>query len=180
MKISNTVLNDCVVIEPDVYHDNRGFFLETYHAERYSKISNMNLTFVQDNCSRSKLGTLRGLHFQKTKPQGKLIRVMRGNILDVAVDLRKNSSTYAKYITIELSDQNQKQLWVPPGFAHGFLVLSLEADVEYKCTTFYDPDDEGSIIWNDPTLNITWPTETAISISPKDLDAGTFLDYDRS
>lgn len=180
MKISKTELNDCMVIEPDVHHDNRGFFLETYHAERYREVFSMNLTFVQDNCSRSKIGTLRGLHFQKTRPQGKLIRVMRGNILDVAVDLRKNSSTYSRYVAVELSDQNQKQLWVPPGFAHGFLVISAEADVEYKCTDFYDPDDEGSIIWNDLTLNIDWPKDIILSISPKDLDAATFLEYDRS
>ena len=137
MKTYKTILNDCIVIEPDVHHDERGVFLETYQSLRYKEIANINLDFVQDNLSHSLYGTLRGLHFQKTKPQGKLISVIRGSILDVAVDLRKESSSYAKHIVVELNDQNKKQLWVPPRFAHGFLVISEDADVSYKCTDYY-------------------------------------------
>ena len=178
MKVHTTEINDCKIIEPDVFYDDRGFFLETFQVHRYKEVAGIDLDFVQDNSSYSKCGTLRGLHFQKKKPQGKLIRVISGAIIDVAVDLRKESTTYGKHIKIELSDKNNFQLWVPPRFAHGFLVVSDHAHVAYKCTDYYDPEDEEGIVWNDNTLNICWPDNIQIKISPKDSAAGTFEDYD--
>lgn len=175
MKIINTKLKDCVIIEPEVFGDERGFFLETFHAERYAVESNINLSFVQDNHSRSSKGVLRGLHFQKTKPQGKLVRVVRGEVYDVAMDIRKGSPTYGQWEALILSEENKTQLWVPPGFAHGFLVLSDTADFEYKCTDYYDPSDEGSILWNDSNLNIPWPIDTPI-LSDKDALAKKLCD----
>ena len=167
MKVIKTKLNDCVIIEPQVYGDERGFFLETFQALRYAEMANINFSFVQDNHSRSSKGTLRGLHFQKTKPQGKLVRVVNGEVYDVAVDIRKNSPTFGQSESIILSGENKIQFWIPPGFAHGFLVLSDTADFEYKCTDFYDPLDEGCIIWNDPDLNISWPIDNP-TLSKKD------------
>jgi dTDP-4-dehydrorhamnose 3,5-epimerase len=152
-------------------------FLETYQNLQYKKLLGINLDFVQDNFSHSIFGTLRGLHFQKTKPQGKLVRVTRGSILDVAVDLRRDSPSFGEYFSIELNDKLHQQLWVPPGFAHGFLVLSDEADVAYKCTNYFYPEDEGSIIWNDQNLNINWPKNIQILISKKDSQAQTFLQF---
>ncbi len=147
------------VVEPRVFEDERGFFLEVYHAERYADLS---ATFVQDNLSRSKKNVVRGLHFQRRHPQGKLIHVVRGAVYDVAVDLRPGSPTFGEHFGVELSDANRRQLWVPPGFAHGFAVLSDWADVLYKCTDVYHPDDEGGLRWNDPALGIDWPVETPI------------------
>ena len=157
MKVIKTNLNDCVIIEPKVFGDERGFFLESFQDKRYSELAGIELPFVQDNHSRSSKNVLRGLHFQINKPQGKLVRVVRGEVYDVAVDLRKDSESYGKYFSIILSSENKKQFWVPPGFAHGFLVLSDYADFEYKVTDYYDPNDEGSIRWDDPELNIDWP-----------------------
>lgn len=170
MNVIKTRLEGCVVIEPEVYIDKRGFFLEAYNALTYAKHAKIELPFVQDNHSFSLKDVLRGLHFQKTKPQGKLVRVIEGRILDVAVDIRKDSPTFGHSESIILSSKNKKQLWVPPGFAHGFCVLSESADVLYKCTDFYDPEDEGSIIWDDPDLNILWPTENP-KLSDKDRSA---------
>ena len=170
MNIIKTKLNDCLIIEPKVFGDNRGFFLETFQAKRYRDLAEINFSFVQDNHSRSSRGVLRGLHFQKTKPQGKLVRVVRGEVYDVAVDIRQDSSTFGQWEAVILSEENKKQFWVPPGFAHGFLVLSDTADFEYKCTDYYDPHDEGSILWNDPNLNILWPIENP-KLSKKDEDA---------
>lgn len=170
MNIIKTKLNDCLIIEPKVFGDNRGFFLETFQAKRYRDLAQITFSFVQDNHSRSSRGVLRGLHFQKTKPQGKLVRVVRGEVYDVAVDIRQDSSTFGQWEAVILSEENKKQFWVPPGFAHGFLVLSDTANFEYKCTDYYDPHDEGSILWNDPNLNIHWPIENP-QLSKKDENA---------
>ena len=169
MNIINTKLSDCIIIEPKVYGDDRGFFLETFQTERYAT-AGITLPFVQDNHSRSSKGVLRGLHFQKTKPQGKLVRVVRGKVYDVAVDIRLGSPTYGRWEAVVLSEDNKKQFWVPPGFAHGFVVISDSADFEYKCTDYYDPSDEGSLLWSDPDLNIPWPIDNPI-LSEKDAQA---------
>ena len=175
MKISHSKLNGCVIIEPRVFGDERGFFLETFQAVRYEEEAGIDLPFVQDNHSRSARGVLRGLHFQKTKPQGKLVRVVRGEVYDVAVDIRKGSATFGEWEGVILSEDNKKQFWVPPGFAHGFVVLSATADFEYKCTDYYDPSDEGSILWSDPDLNIPWPIANP-ALSTKDESAKRLVD----
>ena len=175
MKVIETSLNDCVIIEPIVFSDERGFFLETFHVSRYADLAGIFAPFFQDNHSRSSKGVLRGLHFQKTKPQGKLVRVVRGEVFDVAVDLRKDSTTFGRWEAIILSEENKKQLWVPEGFAHGFLVLSEIADFEYKCTDYYDPSDEGSILWSDPDLDIPWPIANPV-LSTKDQSAKRLVD----
>jgi dTDP-4-dehydrorhamnose 3,5-epimerase len=175
MNVIKTKLQDCVIIEPNVFGDDRGFFLETFQTERYEKLAGIKIPFVQDNHSRSSKGVLRGLHFQKAKPQGKLIRVVRGKVYDVAVDIREDSSTFGQWVAIILSEENKTQLWVPPGFAHGFLVLSDTADFEYKCTDYYDPSDERTILWNDPDLDIRWPINNPI-LSEKDAGAKRLID----
>ncbi|MDA0843609.1 MAG: dTDP-4-dehydrorhamnose 3,5-epimerase [Bacteroidetes bacterium] len=175
MKVIETKLKDCVIIEPNVFGDERGFFLETFQAERYAAQAGIILPFVQDNHSRSARGVLRGLHFQINKPQGKLIRVVKGEVYDVAVDIRQGSPTFGQWEVIILSEENKTQLWVPPGFAHGFVVLSDTADFEYKCTDYYDPSDEGSILWNDPELNIPWPIDNP-KLSEKDANAKKLAD----
>ena len=177
MKVIETSIRGCVIIEPTVFGDERGFFLETFHAARYADSAGINLPFVQDNHSRSSKQVLRGLHFQKTKPQGKLVRVVRGEVYDVAVDIRANSKTFGKWEAVILSEQNKLQFWVPPGFAHGFVVLSDIADFEYKCTDFYDSTDEGSILWSDPDLGIQWPVQNPI-VSAKDAVAKQLADLD--
>ena len=177
MKIVKTLLNDCVIIEPKVFGDSRGFFLETFQAERYAEIANITQPFVQDNHSRSGKGVLRGLYFQIKNPQGKLVRVVRGEVFDVAVDLRPDSSTFGQWEGVLLSEENKRQFWVPPGFAHGFVVTSDTADFEYKCTDYYDPSDEGSIAWNDPDLAITWPQDLEVKLSEKDANAPRFKEY---
>ena len=175
MKVSHAKLRGCVIIEPRVFSDERGFFLETFQAERYEQEAGMDLPFVQDNHSRSARGVLRGLHFQKTKPQGKLVRVIRGEVYDVAVDIRKGSATFGEWEGVVLSEENKKQFWVPPGFAHGFVVLSDTADFEYKCTDYYDPSDEGCILWSDPDLDIPWPIANPV-LSIKDENAIRLVD----
>ena len=175
MNVVKTKLHDCVVIEPKVFGDDRGFFLETFQTQRYAELVGITLPFVQDNHSRSSKAVLRGLHYQKTKPQGKLVRVVRGEVYDVAVDIRQDSSTFGQWEGVILSEENKTQFWVPPGFAHGFLVLSDTADFEYKCTDYYDPSDEGSIIWDDPDLNISWPIKCP-QLSHKDLNAPRLVD----
>ena len=175
MKVSHSKLKGCVIIEPSVFGDERGFFLETFQAVRYEQEAGIDLPFVQDNHSRSARGVLRGLHFQKTKPQGKLVRVVRGEVYDVAVDIRKGSATFGKWEGVTLSEDNKKQFWVPPGFAHGFVVLSDTADFEYKCTDYYDPSDEGCILWNDPDLDIPWPITNPV-LSTKDESAKQLAD----
>ncbi len=159
MNVIPTKLQDAVIIEPKVFGDDRGFFLETFQTERYAELAGITLPFVQDNHSRSAKGVLRGLHFQKTKPQGKLVRVVCGEVFDVAVDIRPSSPSFGQWEGVLLNEDNKRQFWVPPGFAHGFVVLSDSADFEYKCTDYYDPADEGAIIWNDPDLNIDWPCD---------------------
>ncbi len=167
MKIIPTAIADVFIIEPKVFGDDRGFFLETFQAKRYQEEIGITQPFVQDNYSRSSVGVLRGLHFQKTKPQGKLVRVAQGAVFDVAVDIRHNSPTYGQWVGAHLSGNNKHQLWIPPGLAHGFLVLSDTADFEYKCTDYYDPSDEGCLLWCDPDIAIQWPTDTPI-LSEKD------------
>jgi dTDP-4-dehydrorhamnose 3,5-epimerase len=168
-KFIKTFIEGLFIIEPTVFGDERGFFMETYHAEEFNK-AGLGVTFVQDNHSKSKKGVLRGLHFQYKNPQGKLVRVIKGEVYDVAVDLRKGSSTYGKWEGVILSEENKKQFYVPEGFAHGFLVLSDDAEFIYKCTNFYDADDEGGILWNDPDVGIKWPINNIneIIMSEKD------------
>ena len=169
MKVIDTSIPEIKIIEPRVFGDERGFFLETFQLQRYQEMLGIDLDFVQDNHSRSKKGVLRGLHFQKTKPQGKLVRVVRGEVFDVAVDIRKDSPTFGTWEGVILSEDNKRQFWVPPGFAHGFLVLSDIADFEYKCTDYYDHSDEEVLLWNDPTLKIEWPADVNfIKLSDKD------------
>lgn len=156
MKIIQTKLKNCVIIEPKVFGDDRGYFYESYQAENYKK-AGIKDNFVQDNRSRSSKGVLRGLHFQKTKPQGKLVTVTYGEVYDVAVDLRPCSKTFGQFESVILSGENKRQFWVPPGFAHGFCVLSESADFQYKCTDYYDPNDESGLLWNDPQIGIEWP-----------------------
>lgn len=170
MKVIETKLKDCVIIEPMVFGDDRGFFLETFQAKRYKELAGIELNFVQDNLSRSRFGVLRGLHFQKMKPQGKLVSVVRGKVYDVAVDIRVGSPTYGMWDAVVLSAENKRQFWVPPGFAHGFLVLSDVADFSYKCTDYYDPFDEGHILWSDPDLDIPWGNADPL-LSDKDSKA---------
>ncbi len=167
MKFLTTRLSGVLIIEPDVYQDERGWFLETYHADKYL-YGGVPLSFVQDNCSSSVRGTLRGLHAQMTRPQGKLMRVTRGEIFDVAVDIRRGSPTFAFWESVSLTAENFRQIYIPPGFAHGFCVLSDIAIVEYKCTDVYVPGDEISIAWNDPEIDIQWPLESPI-LSSKDM-----------
>lgn len=167
MKVIDTVLTGVKIIEPKVFGDARGFFMETFSAQRYRDEVGIELTFVQDNHSRSRKGVLRGLHFQKTKPQGKLVSVVRGAVYDVAADINPESHTYGQYVGVELSEDNHRQLWVPPGYAHGFVVLTETVDFVYKCTDYYDPTDEGGVAWNCPTLNIAWPL-TDVQLSEKD------------
>ncbi len=156
MKVTESGIKGVFIIEPDVYEDDRGFFMETFHNERYRKLLGINLDFVQDNISRSSKNVLRGMHFQKNYPQGKIVKASRGEILDVVVDLRKGSPTYGAWESFKLSEQNKLQVWIPPGFAHGFLVMSDSADFEYKCTEYYHPEDELCLMWNDPEVAIDW------------------------
>jgi dTDP-4-dehydrorhamnose 3,5-epimerase len=155
---NETDLKGVYIIEPKVYGDNRGYFMETYNANDF-KEAGLNMVFVQDNQSKSKKGVLRGLHFQIKYPQGKLVRVLSGSVFDVCVDIRKGSPTFGKWHGVILTGENKKQFYVPAGCAHGFLVLSDEAEFAYKCTDFYHPEDEGGIIWNDPAIGIEWPLE---------------------
>lgn len=157
-KRTETGIEGLCIIEPTVFKDNRGFFMETYNKNDLAEIG-IDTEFVQDNHSKSTKGVLRGLHFQKQFPQAKLVRVIKGEVYDVAVDLRKDSKTYGKYYGITLTEENKLQFFIPRGFAHGFLVLSDEAEFIYKTDDFYHPNDEGGIIWNDPTINIDWPLD---------------------
>ena len=166
MKFLETELPGVILIEPRVFRDVRGFFLETYHELKFCE-GGISVHFVQDNHSRSAKGTLRGLHLQRTRLQGKLIRVIEGEIYDVAVDVRTGSRHFGKWVGLTLSSENFRQLYIPPGFAHGFVVTSESAQVEYKCTDFYAPDDELTIAWNDPQIGIEWPVDEPL-LSGKD------------
>lgn len=187
MKITETSIPDVLILEPTVYGDHRGFFMETWRESLFEEIfadrqyaSSAKLRFVQDNHSKSSSSILRGLHYQLRKPQGKLVRVVSGEIFDVAVDMRKQSPTFGQWVGERLSAENRRKLWVPPGFAHGFLVLSESAEMVYKCAGYYAADDEYSLQWNDPTLAIAWPTEEmSLSepiLSDKDRNALSFED----
>ena len=169
MKFRATTIPEVLLIEPEVHRDDRGFFLETYHAGRFES-GGISDSFVQDNHSRSRRGTLRGLHGQLEHPQGKLVRVVRGEIYDVAVDIRRGSPTFARFVAVRLSSENFFELYIPPGFAHGFQALSEEAEIVYKCTDLYRPDDEIGICWSDPQIGIPWPLEHPM-LSEKDRGA---------
>ena len=193
IKLVKTSIDDLFIIEPTVHRDGRGYFMETYN-QRDMEEAGLNVTFVQDNQSMSVKGVLRGLHFQRKHPQGKLVRVIKGKVFDVAVDMRSKSPTFGKWYGVELSEENKKQFYIPEGFAHGFLVLSDTAEFCYKCTDLYYPDDQDGIAWNDPTIGIIWPEVlgeykgtasaegysmkdgTAISLSQKDQQLLTIKD----
>ncbi len=168
MKVVDTALPGVLIIEPATHGDARGFFVETFQAERYQRLAGISLPFVQDNHSRSTRGVLRGLHAQRLRPQGKLVRCARGEVYDVAVDIDPGSASYGGWVGVTLSDANHRQLWIPPGYAHGFLVLSEVADFEYKCTDYYQPDCEIGVVWDDPELAIAWPIAEP-RLSAKDL-----------
>ncbi len=176
MKFVPTALPEVVRVEPDVHRDARGFFVETWRAERWSE-GGVAGPFVQDNHSRSRAGTLRGLHAQRLRPQGKLVRVVSGEIWDVAVDVRRGSPSFGRWVAEHLSAENFAQLWIPPGFAHGFAVLSDEAEFVYKCTDYYDPSDELRIAWNDPALAIPWPVAEPL-LSEADRNAPTLAELE--
>lgn len=177
MIFTPTKIPDVILVEPDVFGDNRGFFMESWHAEKFA-VGGIAADFVQDNHSRSSRGILRGLHYQVTMPQGKLVRVLSGEVFDVAVDLRRNSTTFGQWVGMSLSAENKKMLWIPPGFAHGFYVISRQADFFYKCTDFYAAEYERAIRWNDPDLAINWPliNGKAPVLAPKDGAAAFFKD----
>lgn len=177
MKFIPTEIPEVIVVEPDVFGDNRGFFMETWQAEKFAA-GGITADFVQDNHSRSAQGILRGLHYQVQKPQGKLVRVLNGEVFDVAVDLRKDSPTFGRWVGMHISGENKKILWIPPGFAHGFYVISQQADFFYKCTDFYAPEHERAVRWNDPDLAIDWPLIDGKPpvLAPKDETAPRFKD----
>ena len=166
MKVIETKLPGVLIIEPKLFGDSRGFFKEIFQAQRYRE-AGIEYDFVQDNHSRSQKGVLRGLHFQISKPQGKLVSCSQGAVFDVAVDVDPTSATFGHYVGIELTEDNHHQFWVPPGYAHGFCVLTDTADFQYKCTDYYDPSDEGGLIWNDPDVAIEWPINQPL-LSDKD------------
>lgn len=176
MKLIHTAIPDVLIIEPKVFGDQRGFFYESFNRRQFASLIGRDLDFVQDNQSRSEKNVLRGLHFQIQQAQGKLVRVIQGAVFDVAVDIRKSSPTFGQHVTVELSAENQRMLWVPEGFAHGFLVTSATAEFLYKTTDYYAPEFERSIAWNDPALAIAWPIEGAPSLSAKDQQAPLLAD----
>ena len=178
-QFTKTGIEGLVVVEPKVFGDNRGYFMETYNYNDF-KAAGLDMVFVQDNQSKSKKGVLRGLHFQKKNPQGKLVRVVSGEVYDVAVDLRRGSDTYGKWYGVLLSAEHKKQFYVPEGFAHGFVVMSETAEFVYKCTRFYDPSDEGGLMWNDPEIGIDWPVpeNAELLLSEKDQHHQPLKDFE--
>jgi len=168
MKSISTAIADVFILEPKVFGDTRGFFFESFNTRAFAEATGLDVQFVQDNHSRSAKGVLRGLHYQILQPQGKLVRVVRGSVFDVAVDIRKASPTFGKWVGVELTEDNHRQLWVPPGLAHGFLVTSESADFLYKTTDYYAPEHERCLAWNDPEIAIEWPLEGAPQLSAKD------------
>jgi len=174
LNVLETFIPGVLILEPTVHADPRGFFMETYHQERF-RAAGIDLPFVQDNHSRSSRGVVRGLHYQEPNPQGKLVRCTQGALYDVAVDVRRGSPQFGKWIGIELSESNKRMLWVPPGFAHGFSAITGTADLVYKCTEFYDAESDRAIAWNDPDLAIDWPVKDAV-LSPKDAAAPRLKD----
>jgi dTDP-4-dehydrorhamnose 3,5-epimerase len=176
MKVTPTDLPGVLVLEPKVFGDARGFFLESFNQRVFNEATGLDVQFVQDNHSRSAKGVLRGLHYQLQQPQGKLVRVVRGAVFDVAVDVRRSSPHFGRWAGIELTEENQRQFWVPPGFAHGFVVLSDSADFLYKATDYYAPAHERSVLWNDPRIGIEWPAGLAPLLSDKDRNAPLLAD----
>jgi len=168
MKATSTAIPDVLLLEPHVVVDSRGFFLESWNAREFNSAAGFDIRFVQDNHSRSALGVLRGLHYQIRQPQGKLVRVVHGSVFDVAVDLRERSATFRRWVGTELSEHNHRQVWIPEGFAHGFLVLSESADFLYKTTDYYAPEHEHCLIWNDPEIGIDWPLDGEPLLSARD------------
>ncbi len=178
MNVISTSISEVLVIEPKVFGDSRGFFFESFNHKNFSQATGLDVKFVQDNHSRSVKGVLRGLHYQIRQPQGKLVRVVRGQVFDVAVDIRRSSPTFGQWVGVELTEDNYRQLWVPSGFAHGFYVLSDTADFLYKTTDYYFPDLERSLLWNDPAIAVSWPIQADVSpiISAKDKIAPKLAD----
>ncbi|MDO8457030.1 MAG: dTDP-4-dehydrorhamnose 3,5-epimerase [Burkholderiaceae bacterium] len=169
MKVTPTAIPDVLLIEPKVFGDQRGFFFESFNQQAFNEATGLSVNFVQDNHSRSAQGVLRGLHYQISQPQGKLVRVVSGEVLDVVVDIRQSSPTFGKWISVLLTAENHHQVWVPPGFAHGFVVLSATADFLYKTTDYYAPQFERCILWNDPAIGIDWQLNTEPQLSAKDI-----------
>jgi dTDP-4-dehydrorhamnose 3,5-epimerase len=168
MKVIASAIPDVLIIEPTVFGDERGFFFESFNQKKFLELTGLNVDFVQDNHSRSAKNVLRGLHYQIQQPQGKLVRVVQGTVFDVALDIRRSSPTFGQHVGVELSSDNKRMLWVPPGFAHGFVVLSDTAEFLYKTTDYWAPEFERSIAWNDPALGIEWPLDGAPALSNKD------------
>lgn len=178
MNIITTNIPEVLIIEPRVFGDERGFFFESFNQQRFNEAVGRNVNFVQDNHSRSVKGVLRGLHYQIQQPQGKLVRCSLGEVFDVAVDVRRSSPTFGQWVGVHLSAENKRQLWVPEGFAHGFVVLSEVAEFLYKTTDYYAPDHERCIMWNDPTLAVDWPLEQTPQLSAKDSQGSLFVQAD--
>ena len=175
MNVIDTDIPDVKIIEPQVFGDERGFFMETWQQKKFEElVTGKPTTFVQDNHSKSKKGILRGLHYQTENTQGKLVRVVSGEVFDVAVDIRKESPTFGKWVGVYLSAENKRQLWIPEGFAHGFYVTSDEAEFIYKCTDYYNPKAEVSLLWNDKTISIEWPLKNEPTLSDKDIEGVEF------
>lgn len=173
-----TALPEVLILEPKVFGDERGFFFESFNQRDFQQITGVDTPFVQDNHSRSSKGVLRGLHYQIRQPQGKLVRVARGEVFDVAVDLRRSSPNFGKWVGVVLSDENKRQLWVPPGFAHGFVVTSDIAEVLYKTTDYWYPEHERSLLWSDPTVGVRWPIDSEPQLAAKDAAGKLFGDAD--
>lgn len=180
MKVVATAIPDVLIIEPKVFGDERGFFFESFNQQAFKAATGLDLNFVQDNHSKSSKGVLRGLHYQVEQPQGKLVRVTQGCVFDVAVDIRRGSQTFGQHVAVELSADNKRQLWIPPGFAHGFLVLTDTAEFLYKTTDYYAPAHERCIRWDDADLGIAWPLTQAPLVSTKDAAGALFSDLPRS
>lgn len=178
MNVARTEIPDVMVIEPKVFGDDRGFFYESFNAARFAEATGVSVEFVQDNHSKSARNVLRGLHYQLKQPQGKLVRVVQGEVFDVAVDIRKSSPTFGKWVGLVLSAENKKQLWIPAGFAHGFLVLSDTAEFLYKTTDYYSPESERCLLWNDESIGIQWPNSAAPLLSAKDSVGARLQDAD--
>jgi dTDP-4-dehydrorhamnose 3,5-epimerase len=176
MKVQSTAIPEVLIIEPEVYGDDRGFFFESFNARAFEQATGLEPEFVQDNHSKSVKNVLRGMHYQIKQPQGKLVRVVQGEVFDVAVDLRRSRETFGQWVGVRLTAENKKQLWIPEGFAHGFVVLSDTAEFLYKTTDYYAPKYERSLLWSDPALGITWPITEEPKLTTKDADAQLLAD----
>lgn len=178
MRLTPTAIPEVIVLEPKVFGDDRGFFYESFNQKAFQEATGLDVQFVQDNHSKSARNVLRGLHYQVQQPQGKLVRVVQGEVFDVVVDIRKASKTYGQWVGIHLSAENKKQFWIPPGFAHGFVVLSESAEFLYKTTDYYAPEHERCIAWNDPDIGIVWPFEGEPALSAKDKQGSSLMQAD--